>query len=257
MLKIPQKAYKYASFQENAVNEKKGEKTFEIKGLKTDREILVELGEMDYRPFCSQEMLSAINAFKASIVAIFQTLNPLYILKPNKIIKHLNRVGSKSVKYHILYRKHQSAFEKELFLLLVVFLQEIGVEKDNAKEFSEYLAYILANDSAYRSVIQDLLCETSIEKLSNPVRELKRLLNLAISRNWNLDYRHRKMFNIGVMILALPRARRALNQSLKSIVWDNLLPDEIDKYWWSYRDDYLFMGKTQKQRHELYVKIKK
>ena len=101
-------------------------------------------------------------------------------------------------------------------------------------------AYILEYDSAYRYRVQDLLNETSAAELSKrPIQELWRLL--AINKQRDLPGVHKKFKQFTIiltLLLCWPPFRRKWKYNLQHCNFENLQPDEADRYWIAKRTDY-------------------
>lgn len=102
------------------------------------------------------------------------------------------------------------------------------------------IAHTLEYDNAYRLRIQDLLSETSKERiLQRPIREIWRLLR--INKRRDIKPVHRKfMFAACVLtlIFLIPGFRRRLKISLKNCDYMALILDKSDIYWLHLRTDY-------------------
>jgi len=209
---IPRDCYNYENFETLEVEEFESDdrqKAFDIEDTDTSGEILWKLKGHDvpFRPVVYSEMLSAMNIFKSVIVLATKTISPVRLYFSRRAIIHeLARVGDKTVRFHILRRKHRSVFEKELFLLIHNILFEFGIEKELCYRFAEYLAFTIEHDSYYRDMLQEFLT-------GEPLPDRPK-------------YRKIKLIQRFAFLFS-----RKLRRAIETVNLENLKPDEIDKYW--------------------------
>jgi hypothetical protein len=53
------------------------------------------------------------------------------------------------------------------------------------------------------------------------------------------------------ILLVIPPIRRAFRSAVIFADWNNLIPDEIDRFWMCYRIDYKFFGKSNEERRQM------
>jgi hypothetical protein len=219
---IPKNCYKYISTESDVFNGGFGQvqdKGFKIKKIDTEKEILLwfEGHDVPYRPYAPVKLLCAINIFKSFLVFIHPMLIFGLITKKqrNKFIQNLNKIALRTVREHILLRKHRSDFEKELFLFVYYLMEGLGIDHNPSTDFAEYVAFTIEHDSFYRDLFQTVLCG-----------ELE----------WSkLDSTSRGKFGKIKLLMKLPPVKRLVNNALQKVDVEKLKPDYIDNYWLQFK----------------------
>jgi hypothetical protein len=257
---LPNSCYKYPQFLDELEKEGENQPQFIIEGLTFENEPLKKIQGTDipYRLNVGDEELEMINIYKASMMATVSLINPINIIptlislisvkERNRVIGWFKRLGFKSVQNVILNYQHWSTFHKELYTLIFAILIKSKIDETNSRQLAEHLSYVIEYDTAYKTRLQDLFNETTPDKITTR-KEIKRLLNLFVSRNKDKDViKYKKFVFILTFALLIPKVKRIFKESLAHINWKNLCPDEIDKYWMSMKVEYDYEGKTLEER---------
>lgn len=199
-----------------------------------------------------------------------------------RVMFSFNEIGFKIMSPSILQFQHLTPMAQELALFMERFLGFLGISNDIGKQFTEIIINIINFDNAYRYRIQDLFNETTKEKLSNPKKEIKRLVQINYERevmeypanedhlNKTEDYkkkhwvkvedgiiysRHKKVsdkFKLFANLLSLlflhPKIKKAYLKALIALDIAKVKPDTSDWFWMCIREGYQYFGKTKKQR---------
>ena len=195
------------------------------------------------RGFPFPEAVQVNNIAKRLLIGRIRELskNPLALLsliRRKNLNKFLNEMGSAMTVAFGQYKLKEFRCQKpvrELRKFLNVFLEEIGgISKEASEQFSKYVSFLFEWDDAYLLILQDLLSETTEEKLSkSPAKELARLLKLFKER----DPRPKMQDTMGssgkLLSLAFfyPGVKLAFRKALKAIEFEKLQMDDGDKYW--------------------------
>ncbi len=162
---------------------------------------------------------------------------------------------------YILVEKRYSPCPRELRKLIVIFLREIGVDAITADGFAEVFVSLIEYDNAYRYRLEDILSETTQEKiLQNPVEEMKKLVHIMLEREPNSGMsgnvgKFNNFFKIIRILLFIPSYKKAFIKALQSIDFSKLQLDEADRYHCMLWSDYNFFGLPIETRIEMYKKF--
>lgn len=130
-----------------------------------------------------------------------------------------------AIEPHILKPEYQQPITREVCKM---FPNKMGIT----------IAHVLEYDSAYRFFIQDLLSETTSQKLLNaPYSEVRRLIAINARRCADNPQARKKMRYTGhifILLLCLPSFRRAI----RTCDFSKLQTDADDRYWIEKRLDY-------------------
>ena len=147
---------------------------------------------------------------------------------------------------------------REIKKFVAVFLQEIGVPKSVAIEFSRVIATTVEYDDFYCLLIQDLMSETSIEALiKNPGKELGRLLNILKERDARPKIHDMAQSQVKLLKLAFyyPGIKKAFRKALEAVNFKNLQLDEGDRYNVLRQVNYNFTGISFEDRIKKFMEI--
>ncbi len=106
---------------------------------------------------------------------------------------------------------------------------------------------IVGSDMAYRLRIQDLLNECDKNELyQHPRKELKRVWQIYLRRETVIPTymipKARKVFNLMLLALWIPKYKRAFRHAILHIDWEKIAFTDDDKEWIKMRQDYKFNG---------------
>ena len=173
----------------------------------------------------------------------------------NRILSVYNRISFKAISPYILKDRYFTPFSREIQKMTYNFLYPLGVQ---SLDFSIVLSTCFEYDDAYRYRIEDVLSETSAEKLiSNPRKELKRLFSILVSRQIKYDsIKTSKSFKyLGILLNIAFLSRKIRNSfisAIKQSTFSNLQYDEIDTYHVLAWDSYDFLGRSYQERYKIF-----
>lgn len=117
----------------------------------------------------------------------------------------------------------------------------------NLPDASETFAHIIEFDEAYRFRLQDLAQEYSQD--NNPRKELKRILDIHHSRDYNeISEKFKLLATLALLALYLPNVQKAVKKALTYL--PELYPDESDLYWMKQKQDYEYRAKSSSNSKE-------
>lgn len=166
------------------------------------------------------------------------------------ILATYNSILWKVISPYILKPEYMMSFSREVRKFTATFLNEVGIDPLNNDQFSKIFSHFFEYDNAYRYRVQDLLSETTKKRLlENPHREIRNFIEL--SRHRDVEGVSEKLIaglKILSLLLRIPRYKRAFDFALGCSAFKNFQYDEIDVYWISMRNDYLYMGEDVETR---------
>lgn len=151
---------------------------------------------------------------------------------------------------HFLHPQFNIDICRELSQPIMTFLTELGVEKMRAAKMSLIFTNILEYDMAYRLRIEDLLSETTKEKLlTDPVGETRKLVKILADRDWTRPHlvekfdRFARLLKYGFFFI-----RKPFRKALAPVDFSKLQLDEIDRYQVRHWKGYNWFGMTIQER---------
>lgn len=168
----------------------------------------------------------------------------IFLYKKDNILYQFNELGRKTIKPYLLKEKYMCPTTRGIFNML----------KDIDEELALYISHIFEYDNAYRYYLQDIINETSEEKLQNPYKELKRLGKIFQDRCKNpvVRLKIKKMTMVAFLVVLIPKYRKLFKNAIEGNL-ETMRPDEEDLYWMAQREDYNFGGKTKEERMKSYT----
>lgn len=139
------------------------------------------------------------------------------------------------------------------------FLQELGIHEHWCEQFTIIFGAVIEYDDSYRIRIQDVVSETTKEKLlANPRKEVLRLANIEYERetkNKSTGNKFGQVAKLASMILLFPRVKRAFKVAVHWTDLSMIQTDEADRYHTLRFSGYNFQGRTPEDRYAEYEKI--
>ena len=224
-----------------------------IERIDSENEILVYIKGTPFpiKGMPTIEALAAINTIKRIVLESIKTFK-VFLLFVNKkqAISSFNRISQSIISEHIFKKNHQQPFTKAISQIIYEVLMNFKIDIDISVKVSETLAHIFEYDNAYRIRIQDLLSETTQERLiTRPIKEIQKLKKLNKERDYKYVSKSVSLIvNLLSVILLIPKYRKLFKQVIKQSNFKDLQFDEADRYWVSLREDYLFFGQSYKER---------
>ncbi len=236
----------------------------------SDRGVLVHYKDVPYprKGYPFPEAVASVNIVKRMLMKLLRYPIPL-IVHRKRAIADIAEIGERILQPYIMRPELMSPVASELQNILNVFLTRLGIETGTAKSFARVVGTVIQYDNAYLFRLEDLFSETApLELMINPRREVKRLASIFIEREkgahieqnkehpeyHKIDHykivadKFRKAANMLALLLLSGKIRRAFIDAINRSNFGRLQYDDIDRYWVSLRNDYNFMGKTQKER---------
>ena len=176
-------------------------------------------------------------------------------LSIEKAIGIYNSILWKVISPYILKPEYMIAMPKEIRKLSYVFLREIKIDENTARQFSSIFSHFFEYDNAYRYRVQDMFNETTEQDLiDNPFKEIKKFIRLSKERDQKaVSEKIVAGLKLISWLLRIPKYRKAFNNALGFIEFEKLKFDEIDLYWIGMRNDYTYLGEdyaTRAKRNE-------
>ena len=197
--------------------------------------------------------------FKIKFLLLFLP-NKLKIL--SKWLGDYNELAYAALIPYLLDDIRHSAPCRELRVFIREFLGEIGggeIGEEASDRFAKIFATIIEYDTAYRYRIEDILSETTSEKLKTaPRREIKHLLGIFAQREFRRPLLVEKFKFVGLGLyfaLLLPKVKKAFINALDKIDFTKLQLDEADRYHVLKLDGYEFLGRNIEDRVQEYVNL--
>lgn len=194
------------------------------------------------------EALQAVNLAKRALI------NSGVFFSLKSFIKCYNTICYDRIS-PILYKdEFCSPVYRETKRFIHTILVNLGISEEESFKASEIIAAIVEFDDAYRYRFQDVISETSKYKIiSSPIREIERLFRIFLARE-KCDRISEKASSLSYLryFLLIPRFKNAFKEAILESNFYNFQYDEQDRYWTSIREGYNFLGKTFKQRIEMY-----
>ncbi len=133
-------------------------------------------------------------------------------------------------------------------------LRALGVEWKVAAKTAEIIAVMFEHDEAYRRRFQDLMSETTKDKLlNNFAREIKRLLAIEMEREQlMISGKFDGFVKLLTWLNRIPSVRKAIKIGIGAMTIENCWLDEADIYHSILHDGYNVKGMTFEQRLALY-----
>ena len=217
--------------------------------------IFIEGAEYPKKGFPTPEAVWAANQAKvvitegmkviytpAFIIGFLFTWNKIKLIE--KILVSYNLIAFRSLKPYLYKEIYMMPTCYTLNNLVLIFLTKIGIDQKIASDFSYLLAHIFEYDDAYRYRLQDIVSETTSDRLKHVSQmEIKRLMEIYLLRETgnSVQPRVKRIVNIITWALYIPKIKKAF-QSMCDFPIERMALDEADRYWIGMRNDYNFEG---------------
>jgi hypothetical protein len=185
---------------------------------------------------------------------------PVVLLTKKRKIKLVNDIadlGFKVMEHNFFKLHYLTPTAQELHIITKYILQLNGFSSAQAYRAAVVFSHLIEYDNAYRYRLQDILSETTKEKLTaKPIAEIRRLMKLMKERDDASIFNKFKKFSfLFTLALLLPKYRKMFRQAVSYLDLTRLQFDEADRYWVSLRNDYKFFGKSFEERYNT-LKVK-
>ena len=161
--------------------------------------------------------------------------------------------------YHFtMEHRNYTPFGQELINGLQVFFKELGISESISLDGSFYFTSLLDSDRAYRYREQDVLSETTAERiLKNPRKEVLLLIKIWLEREGSeqVSKKVEGVLRMASFVLWLPKVKRAIREAVKAVKFERMQLDEADTYHVKFLSGYKFLGMTFQERLEKWPEI--
>lgn len=166
---------------------------------------------------------------------------------PNSFVRDFNVFFSKCFYSYRVNLKSMCPAARNLSYVINDILTELGISTPTERLlFSYNLSHVFEFDDAYRYRIQDIATMiNAISLYKNPRKELKRVFDIAVSREVHTPQKAkmRKIYNLILLAMYIPKVKRAIAAVVPFYL--NLIRlDKGDAYWAGFKDNYNFQGIT-------------
>lgn len=181
-------------------------------------------------------------------------LNPLA-----KLIRSYNAICFREMEPYVLKDSLLTPFAGETKKFVSYFLSNFKVPSQEANQFAAVISSIFEYDDAYRYRLQDLFTESSKSNfIKNPRKEIRRLAEIYSKRELShiVSAKFKRTVWLMSFMLLVPSVRRAFIRAVNHSDFIRFRFDASDRFWMSYRGDYLFFGETYEARSARVPKLK-
>ena len=223
--------------------------------------------------FPTPEALSAVNISKRALmgyVRFFTTplimilLSPLILIPWKWKIRILDKwamgfasVGYMSLEPHIMEDRYYTKICRSLNLFLRDVVMQISEDNSRGmRKAIEVFINMIEYDTAYRYPLQDVLSETTKDKLlKDPRKEIKRLVNILSTRHkkTHIAEKFKQVGTLLSLLLLHPKIKRYFKIALERADLEAMQFDEADRYHVMSLDGYDFFGEQHAIRVQRYL----
>lgn len=268
-VQVPKDYFKYPSIKEqlNLDNRDTSEiksNSYSFKGVDFKDRIYVDIETASFpiKGLTTTDMLADLNRVKSLFIEPIKLLTmwqfipavaiTMFSVKSlDRVLESFNRLSDRMIRQYILKPEHSTDFTQAFQPLLYKFLVKIGIGEFNALRFSETMATIIENDSAYRLRLEDLFTSSCQRAWNAPRREITHLLDRFHERDVNPAVKGKIQalaFLLNLGLLLRPKISKALTEAFQEIDFSKLQLDDIDTYWAFLREDYNAYGLSHGER---------
>jgi hypothetical protein len=264
--KAPQELFQYESNEKAIINE--GTPTYMLDHIDYSDGVKAYLkgAQFPQKGFPTPDIMNACNQVKKILAELFKHIkDPMFytsyiyfLLSFNKIyrierfIESFNGICFKVMRPYLLQPKFMTPIGLEIKLILKSFLTKLGINEEQAIRTSDIFSHLLDYDNGYRFRVQDILSESSKEKmLKNPRKEIKRLVAIYCKRERSrIEYKFKGIAFLLNLLLLIPRYKRIFKEVIRDCNFERLQYDESDIYWTCFRSGYYFLGMNYNERQK-------
>lgn len=203
-----------------------------------------------------QAFIRVINALASSATrpfTIFLSLLPFKNKALDACLHQFNEFSLEILKPHVLQKQFMTEIACELQTFITTFLSELGLKE--AERFAIMFSTLIEYDNAYRFRLQDILSETTPEKLiTKPSQEITRLLLIYLEREKGETIKP-KFHNIAFLFRVaffIPSIKKAFKKAIFHCYFPHFTYDDIDRASVLNRGDYNFLGKPLEERQKMF-----
>lgn len=192
----------------------------------------------------------------------------MYIFRRKRFNRHFTRLCESyfKVAYDILKKQDfiPQDYEwcvsvKELYRVSQIMIDKFkdGNMRNILSKFRDIALMIPENDTAYRFVLQDALSEIDILNLKNPIKEIRRIFDIVVDREFCGDQKNkwRRVEKKIVWTLRIPIIRKYLIEFLSQLDYEKIKLDESDWYFVLGHHCYNYRGVSAEEREREKARI--
>ena len=220
-----------------------------------------------YKGYPDKEIVERVDLIKRVFMASVRLLNKspfryfmpiIFLLFRKKVIKNLiywyvNIFEQYLGKIQLPFKEF-NVFSRELIRVGLKFADTILDQsyRDRIEKLVYCLAMIMEFDNAYRWRVQDILGNINKDNLrENPTKEIKRLFNIFIERDFGIQDRIIVIKKIVLFLLLFKKFRTLVMQFLLELDIDKVKLDEADFYFCLMRKSYNYRGLSFEERMKM------
>ena len=181
--------------------------------------------------------------------------NPFLIFRPEKTLRSFNDFADKCLRQWYIDEKYWCPTTMQIYLFLLNVLEFLGIGTLVAMDFSTTVATLFEYDDAYRYRFNDLMSETTQERMiENFIGETARLLDLDFERE-NYKGVNDKFKNIHRLLrfaCLIPKIKHGIIEGLKAVDWKGWQLTESEIFHTLVWDDYNVQGRNAEERQAYY-----
>lgn len=226
-----------------------------VESISTENGLFLNIkgAEFPYKGMASLDAIAGMNIAKRLLIKGITVVSPLKLIFQSyrtKVIYAYSDIAYMATKPFVLKEEHRTSFTNELNRFTKNLLNNLNIREKTSDILAKTISHIFEYDSAYKFRIQDILSETTPERLYNaPIQEINRLLHISHQRDYEVvSTKFKAIGKILTFSLLIPSIRKAFKKAIKESNFENLQLDENDRYWTAQRIDYKFWGQSNEQR---------
>lgn len=173
----------------------------------------------------------------------------------NVLVDAFNEKAMGLILFKYLKDEYYSKPVKEIIGFCERFMVLLGVERDKAYRAARTIGMMFENDQAYCWRFQDVMTEATERLKKEPYDEVKKLVEILISREPSpegMAIKYHAILKTLRYALLIPSIRNALKKSLEPLDLKNCSLTENDIYHTLLYSGYNFQGKSQEERLKIY-----
>ena len=203
------------------------------------------------RGLTTPEAMFACNQVKRLFIKGLQLFGwRLLLVNRKKLIETFNDIAWKVMSPFIMKYEYLTPVAQEIQDITYGFLIREGLNEGVALQFAKIFSHLIEYDNAYRLRVEDLFGETDKHSMwNNPRKEIKKIMKLVMERDQpGVGIRFVRIGKLLRLALLWPGVKRRFREAIEESCFEKLQPDDIDKYWMTFREDYKFGGMSNEER---------
>ena len=206
-----------------------------------------------------QDFPSAMAEVDKVKIALKELLkNPFIVFRLENALRAFNRLGDKCLGQWYLEWDYWCPTAKQIYLFCGNFLSSLGVSDETCEKTAEIIATLFEYDDAYRYRLNDLMSETTKERMiAGFAKEMKRLLGLNEKREHTGDVngKIKDIYLLARFALLIPKVKRAMMRALEAVDWKGWRLTESEIFHTLNWENYDVRGLCYEERMAQYEQI--